>query len=61
MAIADLFVRPKRERIGPNVLIPLPFGIRFIFREQLRISLGATFVARLVRVFRLYFHDKARR
>ena len=51
MAIADLFARPKRERIDPNWLIPLPFGIRFILREQLRISLGETFASRFKRVF----------
>lgn len=45
MAIADLFVRSTRERIDPNLLTPLPFGMRFIFRDQLQIALSETSVA----------------
>ena len=50
MALADIFARAKRESIGPNLLAPIPFGVRFIFREQLQISLIETFVARFKRV-----------
>ena len=51
MALADLFSRSKRERIDPNILAHLPFGVRFVFRERRQISISETFVARHMRVF----------
>ena len=40
-----------REQIDPNIPTPLPFGVRFTFREQLQIPISETFFARLKRIF----------
>ena len=51
MTMADLCARARKEALDPHLLAPLPFGVRFIPREQLQIPLIETCVSRFKRVF----------